>query len=76
MIVHLQGKQERSFFKINSDTGITYQGIFTDSQDPVQRMWHVHLPVMPTRGEGLSSPCRKALHALGLSGRALMVISK
>ena len=55
---------------------MAHQGIFTDSQNPHRAVWHIHLPVMSTRGEGVSSPCRKPLHSLGLSGCAVTVPSK
>ena len=76
MIFHLLGKQNTCFFRINTDISISYQDIFADAQNPAGGVRHVQLPVMPPGGEGPSSPGHKTLPTPGLSGHAMVIISK
>ena len=76
MIIHIHRKEKKCFFRINADSGITCQDVFTDSQNPVGGLRHICLPVMPPGGEGPSSPGHKTLPTPGLSGHAMVVISK
>ena len=78
MIIHIHRKEKKCFFRIDTDTviSITCQDVFTDAQNPVGGVRHICLPVMPPRGEGPSSPGHETLPTTGLSGHAMVIISK
>ena len=76
MIVHLLGKQNTCFFRINTDISISYQDIFADAQNPAGGVRHVQLPVMPPGGEGPRAPGHDTLHNLRLSACSVVLISE
>ena len=76
MIIHIHRKEKKCFFRINAVSGITCQDVFTDPRIPAGGVHHIRLPVMPARREGPSSPGHETLPTPGLSGHAMVIISK
>lgn len=76
MIIDSHREQKKGILRIHTDVGVACPDVFADSQDPVGGPGHIHLPVVPPGGEGLSPPGHKSLLARGLAGRALGVVFK